>query len=527
MPDNFTHGSARFATEDDLREAGYFEGKGLTWGAVSLEDDWFGAIRHEGDGHAVTVARTRSGKGVTTIIPHLLDHDGALLCIDPKGENAIITAEARESIHGQKVAILDPWGIACGVLERDADQFNPLDMLSADDDNLADDAMLLADALIVPDGGESHWSNEARSLVMGFIVHLVTSPDEEGRRHLGRLREILSLPPAEFQSLVMDMSRNGVTLARSAAHRTMQKSERELSSVISTAQQNTHFLEGPRLQRSLEKSTFDFAGLKDDEARLSVYIVLPAERLNTHGRWLRLVVSCALTTMTRGGRKPKRPALFMLDEFAALGKLAIVEQAFGLMAGFGMKIHAILQDLSQLQDLYDRRWQTFIANAEVLQVFGTRDLMTAEYVSKMAGRMTVERISVATQEKRDKRQGWLSDGDPNYTAMADQTSGRALIMPEELIRMGKWGQLLILPDCQPIRALKVPYYRNARYFNDAGQPLFRVHPDHEEPPAPRAFDLEMHVKLGGKRRPDPLADAPKGSNMYAIGRALGNIGKRG
>ncbi|MFV1579179.1 type IV secretory system conjugative DNA transfer family protein [Phaeobacter sp. JH20_24] len=471
------HGSSKLATLDEINECGFLEGKGLAFGYKNVKDNLFAPVTYGGDSHIVTVARTRSGKGTTQIIPSLLDHEGALLCIDPKGENAIITAEAREKIHGQKVAIFDPWRKACQVLEREPDCFNPLDML-ADNDDLADDAIEMADTLIMAEqGGDSHWSDEAKAMCTALIIHLVTSPNEEGQRNLGRLREILSLPPAGLQSLVVDMAENGHKLAKDGANRIMQKSEKELSSVISTAQRNTHFLEGERVKKSLSKSTFDFANLKDDENPVSVYIVLPAERLNTHGRLLRLMVSMGIMAMVREGKKPKKSALFLLDEFAALGKLAIVQDAYGLMAGFGMQIHAVVQDLTQLQTLYGNRWQTFIGNADVLQVFGTRDLFTAEYISKLAGRSTIEEISLATADKRAG--GMFTPADPTYSAMADKTHGRAVLMPEEIIRMPKDIELLFMPELNVIEARKVPYYNNGKYYEVDGTPKFRVHPDHE------------------------------------------------
>ena len=505
MTNNNLHGSSQFATIEELKELGYFEGEGLTFG-TTYEDSKrttyspktsrpsFRSITYSGDSHMITVAPTRSGKGTTQIIPSLMDHIGAVLCIDPKGENAIITAEARQHIHGQKVHILDPWREATKVLDREPDQFNPLDMLDPDDDDFVDDAMMIADALVVETGGDSHWTNEARAMVMGFILYVTTDPHEAETRSLGRVRELLSLDPAELQNLINTrMVKSENQLVRSAGNRFNQKSERELSSVISTAQQNTHFLESPNVKKSLEKSTFDFASLKSDDAPISVYVVLPADRLNTHGRWLRLIVSMAITAMVRGRAKPQRPALFILDEFAALGKLAVVEQAFGLMAGFGMQMHAVLQDMSQLQDLYGQRWQTFLGNSAVLQVFGTRDVMTAEYVSKLAGHTTVERISVATAERR--KGGFFTSADPNYSAMADQSFGRLLIMPEEIMRMGNKVQLLFMPSCPPIECFKVEYFRNAKYFDDEGNPMFRIHPNTPYPPDFDAYDANTEERL--------------------------------
>ena len=47
------------------------------------------------DRHMMTVAGSRAGKGISTIIPNLLEYPGSVLVIDPKGENARITANRR------------------------------------------------------------------------------------------------------------------------------------------------------------------------------------------------------------------------------------------------------------------------------------------------------------------------------------------------------------------------------------------------------------------------------------------------
>jgi type IV secretion system protein VirD4 len=44
------------------------------------------------DRHLMTIAGSRAGKGVSLIIPNLLFYEGSAVVIDPKGENARITA---------------------------------------------------------------------------------------------------------------------------------------------------------------------------------------------------------------------------------------------------------------------------------------------------------------------------------------------------------------------------------------------------------------------------------------------------
>ena len=75
--------------------------------------------------------------------------------------------------------------------------------------------------------------------------------------------------------------------------------------------------------------------------------------------------------------KPEKPILFILDELPALGKMPVIEQAYGLMAGFGMQLWGFVQDLSQLESLYGKGWQSFIANSGMINYFGSRDRMTA------------------------------------------------------------------------------------------------------------------------------------------------------
>ncbi|MFC7557649.1 type IV secretory system conjugative DNA transfer family protein [Pseudoroseomonas wenyumeiae] len=52
------------------------------------------------------MAPTRSGKGVGTVLPNLLLSDRPILCVDPKGENARISARARRRFG--PVFVLDP-----------------------------------------------------------------------------------------------------------------------------------------------------------------------------------------------------------------------------------------------------------------------------------------------------------------------------------------------------------------------------------------------------------------------------------
>ncbi len=160
--------------------------------------------------------------------------------------------------------------------------------------------------------------------------------------------------------------------------------------MLASVQSHTHFLESARIRESLATSDFKFEDLKSEP--MTIYLILPADRLQTFNRWLRLLIQQAITVNARNiSKKPDLPILFLLDEMPTLGRLPSIEQAYGLMAGFGMQLWGIVQDLSQLARVYgEHGWQTFISNSGVIQYFGSRDKMTAEYFSSLCGVTTIE-----------------------------------------------------------------------------------------------------------------------------------------
>jgi type IV secretion system protein VirD4 len=376
-----THGSARFATKQETASlaqsaGGLLVGRDVKTGKL---------LRYAGPAHLLTIAPTRSGKGVGTIIPNLLTARRAVVCIDPKGENARIAGRAREQLG--PLHVLDPFGVT----GRPSAAFNPLAALDAASLDVAEDAASLADALVYDtpnEGGEAHWNEEAKALIAGVILYVIAEEPPE-RRTLATLRDLLTGAPEDFKALLTRMQGTaaaGNLIAR-AANRHRGKSDAEAAGVLSTAQRHTHFLDSPRMTSVLGRSDFSFADLKAGLA--TVFLVLPPDRLATYARWLRLMLTQSLQDMARTPARPAAPVLFLLDEFAALGHLAPIERAMGLMAGYGVQLWPILQDIHQLRATYGQRAGTFLSNAGMLQVFGVNDHESARLVSDLLGQETI------------------------------------------------------------------------------------------------------------------------------------------
>lgn len=407
------------------------------------------------DRHLITIAGARSGKGLSAIIPNLCLYPGSVVCLDPKGENASLTAARRGQGDewcnglGQEVYVLDPFGVA-DVAESLRASLNPLALLDPASPLIVDDAALLAEGLILPDGDDgSHWTETARNLVRGIVLHLVATQPGATLFDLRRLltagdargfaEAVAEKKAAEqamdddpsldinLQAILPDNVRSAFSfllwrmseseafegVVAGTAESILGTGENERGSILSTARRNTAFLDtlGPRYKDTLSGAfrPFDPDRLKAAPNGVTVYLCLPAERMGTHGRWLRLMVGQFLERVQRQLIPPASgvPVLFLLEEFFALGTMPAIEKAAGYAAGFGVKLWAILQDLQQLKSLYRTSWQTFLANAGAVQIFGASDRDTLEYASQAIGEYEVSRVtaSVSTNTATGESQG--------------------------------------------------------------------------------------------------------------------------
>lgn len=429
-------GTARFARHDELN--GYRGGQGLYIGGGYVFKD---------KGHILTVAGTRGGKGTNLIIPNLLGlggYQGSWVVIDPKGENAAITARYQRET-GKQVVILNPWNLL-GEHLGEAQSYNPLDLLADTSSiHLVDDAHIIAEMLVPVEKGDKNrfFTDTARSIVTGLIMQIVTTQEGDDRT-LSTLWRWARLAGDDWDELVARMRLNadpvnGEIIRNSGNEivKLMEAGEETFGSILSSVLQATDFLKSPALQKSL-RSGYDPTTLSDGDT--SLYIIIPADKLQSHARWLRLIVT---TTLRAVVRKPNKRVTFLLDEFAALGYLPEIETALSTYAGFEITVWPILQSLIQLQGLYGENWETFTANTTIRQFFTINDNFSANYVSAAIGQTS----HVITKRGL-------------FGSIQDATSNlRPLVTPDE-VRRGSADNIFAFFGGNPPTAFnKRPYYQ--------------------------------------------------------------------
>lgn len=468
-PARDTHGSARWATSTELRGADMFNPAGVVVGRLGYK-----LLRLGGDSHLLTVAPTRSGKGVGQIVPTLLTYQGSAFVLDVKGENYAVTAEQRRKM-GQKVIVINPENL------EQSGRLNPLDLVRRGSvKETAADIGILAE-LLAPRTGEgtsAHFNMAANSLIKALLWRTVSEKKEF--QHLGTMREDLARLPDDLKALLgaigEDVAKNAKdggaahvdeqgrvrlpAVAADAANMAASITGEEWSGVMSTARNATEIFAQPQVQELVGTSTFSFEDMK--KAPTTVYLIVEPDQLDFYRQLLRVMVGLCVAAMVRNKTKPRLPVLFLLDEFPQLGHMAVIEKGISILAGYGVRFWVFVQDLSQIKGTYKDGWETLVGNCKIQAYFGITDLFTAEQLSRRLGNKTVQSRAASISGGAG---AVVSLG--NHENVNESETGRPLLTPDEILTLNQGLQIVTISGIRPILAEKVRYFADWRFKKKA------------------------------------------------------------
>ena len=407
--------------------------------------------------HTAVVAPTGSGKGVSLILPFLLECKESCVVIDPKGENARVTADARRAM-GHQVVVLDPFKIVTDA----PDTLNVLDAVCTDSPTALDDCRAIANQLVQRTGSEPdpHWNDAAESMITALIA--VTLFLDGKDRSLQTVRRLLT-DTERRATMLRHMAAVGDwdgMLAR-ACLQVLNYEGKELAGILSTANRHMNFLDTPAVAESTRASSFGMAELL--KRMRTLYLVLPPQYLDSHSGLLRLWVGASIRACMHNGLQERNKVHFVLDEAASLGKLDILRHAVDKLRGYGARLQFYFQSLAQVKSVWpDGQDQTFLSNV-TLVTFGSQDKETCEYVSAMLGKETIvvesEGTNAGTSASRNTTDaggnlGTSRGGSRNYSQQA-----RELLQPDEVRNLSPLTAITFTPGAGgPIATTLRRYY---------------------------------------------------------------------
>jgi type IV secretion system protein VirD4 len=511
LPPDDTHGSARWAAPADLERHGYsFPGIGndryllgvwresvasvpglkaaLTttvkagWGRQ--QEFYYPLVTtrpkanqegvHADDGHVITIAGSGAGKGVAVVKPNLLSYQGPVIVLDPKGENFAATAGPRIRM-GHRVMLVDPFGVGdASLVNEHRARFNPLQSIAESCEqgrhsDAFDDASAIAEMMVFTSGNESqpHFNEKAKGFIRAAILFVAYADVYQEREKypltLVTVKDAIGRwfgSPKTIELFVAEC-RKSPHLGFAISELSMIAGE-ERNSVLSTVQRHTDFLNSPAVRESLSGADFRFADIK--RGGLSIYLVLPANRMVAYRNLARVWIGTLMQAVQQDLTRPQHRVLFMLDEMAQLGRMEVLIQAVSLARGYGVDMWMLFQDINQIKSAYGDAWGTFFGNAKYQQFFGIRDIETAKYVSERLGKSTRKAVSTSTSLGSSSGSGSnytgtsYSDSSSSSTSWNDSTSysvvGRELLQPNEVMALDDGEVLVLISDRPPIRARK-------------------------------------------------------------------------
>lgn len=450
------HGKAGICTLDQLKANGNLDGNsGFPVGVLD------GHVIFAAPVHALCVAPAGSGKSISIATPakahgyrvpiaNGVSEAASVVVTDLKGDLAKTTARLSAEQHNHRVVFLNPDNLH-GLGNT---KFNPLQLVIDDlahkpfNKFAAADARELVLEQLLPDPPEGDknvfFRNGSRNIIITMMLWLAAHHPK--RCTLTELFRIISSAKTQKECLEEAMESQElcgeIALMASGS---LEVSEDHLSDFITGALQALiPFSPSSPLAESVSASEFMFETLKQE--RVTVYIMARYDRKEAYAPWMGLVAKCAIKSLIRSSGNI--PVHFLLDEATNIPLPSLASDLTALR-GYGLRAHIITQGKSEIRRVYGKDGaETFYSQTDLKQFFGVSSYEEAKEISDTLGSTTVKAESLGA----DKTSPW--------TDLKDSVSetGRPLLMPEEILRLPKDKQIVLINGLPPILCDRLPYH---------------------------------------------------------------------
>lgn len=465
------HGAARFANTAEIRKAGLLDPKGGLDKTILVGKKNGRYLTYGGYQFVILAAPTRSGKGVGIVVPNCLNYSDSLVVLDIKGENFDITSGFRAK-HGQKVYLFAPFDEA-GVTHR----YNPLEYIS--------------DGTALYSGGNQNdkfWSENAKDLFRGLCLFVLERKDlpktfgEILRQASGKGKPLKEYIFEELKK-AQDTGHPFSNACIDCLNRVLSNSENTLAGIVATFGTPLLIFQNPRVDLATSANDFDLREVRRE--RMSIYFKMPPNKLKEGSVLVNLFFDQLLNLNTRvlpsQDKTLKQQCLVLLDEMTSIGKVAMIAQAVSYMAGYNMRLLTIIQNKSQLEDVYGKAGAlTLLSNHALMVMYAPSPTVQsdAQEYSEMLGYETV------------KSRSRTSSMQSSSTSTSDQR--RALMLPQEIRELGQTREIVSLENCKPILCDKIRYYEDPDFTCRA----------HLPPPSIPKQDIDTFIaKIENRTRP--------------------------
>ena len=380
-----------------------------------------------------------SGKSASYSIPNAFQMLGSYVFTDPKGELYDKTAGYLRK-NGYEIKVLNL------VNPANSDGYNPLLHIRSEID-----VDVIANTIVKGQKSESgnndpYWDDMAEMLLKALIYYLMaTRPEEE--QNLASCSELVRAANANGGSNLLTDLMNQLPYDHPA--RMNYKSieiapEKTYGSILSSLQSKLGKFDSKEIAEVTSTDTIDFDEIG---TRKTAVYVISSDTHKAYDFLLTIFFSQMIQQLydfaDKNGGRLRMPTFFILDEFANIGQIPDFDKKISTSRSRGISFSVILQNLDQLEAVYEKSYETIMGNCDTHVFLGSNSYKTVEYFSKALGEKTISRESLSVnRDKQFHRQGY-SD--------SDQVMARALMTPDELRRMDNDMCIIYEKGLKPIK----------------------------------------------------------------------------
>ncbi len=142
----------------------------------------------------------------------------------------------------------------------------------------------------------------------------------------------------------------------------------------------------------------------------------------------------------------------ILDEFANIGQIPDFEKVIAVIRSREISTNVILQNISQLKNLYKETWETILGTSDVLLYLGGMEYSTHEYISKLLGKETIEHRNIS-----------VTKGTQGSYNESFQKIGRNLMDPDEVSNLKGTECILKIRGVNPFLSKKYDIEKHCNY----------------------------------------------------------------
>ena len=318
-----------------------------------------------------------SGKSASYSIPNAYQMLGSYIFTDPKGELYDKTAGYLKS-HGYDIKVLNL------VRPQFSDGYNPLMHISSELD-----VDVIANTVVkgqkTESGSDPYWDDMAEMLLKALIYYLIaTRPEEE--QNLASCAELVRAANKNGGSNLLSDLINQLPYDHPA--RMYYKSieiapEKTYGSILSSLQSKLGKFDSKEIAELTSTDTIDFEEI--GSKKTAVYVI-SSDTHTAYDFLLTIFFSQMIQQLydfaDKNGGALKEKTYFILDEFANIGKIPDFDKKISTSRSRGISFSVILQNLDQLEAIYEKSYETIMGNCDTHVFLGSNSYKTVEYFSK-------------------------------------------------------------------------------------------------------------------------------------------------